>query len=119
MGKKGKDKASNRDFNLVKYFNEQRGVCYICREDMTLELGKPNTATIEHLQPRSKGGAVKQFNELAACSECNNLKSNRLPAEFLRAHVGYLAKLKEEAAEDDLHDNIIPFPQRPDEPRAA
>lgn len=118
MGHKRKDKRREvkRNKRLVAYFNEQSGACVYCQEQMTLKLGSPKTATIDHVIPRSKGGKKREENEVAACSECNSIKSNRPPAIFMRVQTGYLQALKEE----EIDRNIIPFPTAtPDEPRAS
>jgi 5-methylcytosine-specific restriction endonuclease McrA len=47
-------------------------VCAFCR-------GK--ASTIDHVLPRSRGGKNTWKNTVAACSPCNNKKSNRTPAE--------------------------------------
>ena len=112
--RKDKRKELKRNKKLVSYFNEQSGACAYCHEDMTLKLGEPNTATIDHVIPRSQGGKKQEFNEVAACSECNRLKSDRPVALFMRAHMGWLQALKREAVED----NIIKF-TGPEEPEAA
>ena len=38
--------------------------------------------TIDHVQPRSRGGADSWENLVACCLKCNNLKSDRTPAEM-------------------------------------
>jgi 5-methylcytosine-specific restriction endonuclease McrA len=45
-------------------------------------------ATIDHVKPRSRGGAHTWENTVAACSRCNARKANRTPAECgLTLHV--------------------------------
>jgi len=39
-------------------------------------------STIDHVQPRSRGGADSWENLVACCLRCNNLKSDRTPAEM-------------------------------------
>ncbi|ROQ38747.1 5-methylcytosine-specific restriction endonuclease McrA [Frondihabitans sp. PhB188] len=39
-------------------------------------------ATIDHVQPRSRGGVDSWENLVACCLRCNNLKSNRTPLEM-------------------------------------
>lgn len=39
-------------------------------------------STIDHVHPRSRGGADTWENLVAACVKCNNLKSNRTPQEM-------------------------------------
>jgi len=38
--------------------------------------------TIDHVLPRSRGGADSWENLIACCLKCNNVKSNRTPAEM-------------------------------------
>jgi len=40
-----------------------------------------HATTIDHLLPRSRGGAWTWLNTVAACETCNNRKANRTPAE--------------------------------------
>ncbi|MCM2971813.1 MULTISPECIES: HNH endonuclease [Larsenimonas] len=37
--------------------------------------------TIDHVLPRSRGGELSMLNAVAACRDCNALKSNRTPEE--------------------------------------
>ncbi|KQR44056.1 5-methylcytosine-specific restriction endonuclease McrA [Frigoribacterium sp. PvP120] len=39
-------------------------------------------STIDHVQPRSRGGADSWENLVACCLRCNNVKSDRTPAEM-------------------------------------
>ncbi|MBP2437240.1 HNH endonuclease [Microbacterium amylolyticum] len=41
-----------------------------------------NATTIDHVQPRSRGGADSWENLVAACLKCNNMKSDRTPQEM-------------------------------------
>ncbi|MFD5213041.1 HNH endonuclease [Microbacterium sp. NPDC058345] len=43
--------------------------------------GKP-AATIDHILPRSRGGADSWENLVACCLRCNNMKSDRTPQEM-------------------------------------
>lgn len=67
----------SRRNTLVKLFNEQSGVCPYCMENMTLERGEYNTATIEHIVPKSKGGSNLRANFMAVCSYCNSERGNK------------------------------------------
>nr|WP_296070783.1 HNH endonuclease [uncultured Actinoplanes sp.] len=42
--------------------------------------GKP-ASTIDHVLPRSRGGANEWANTVAACGRCNNRKGDRTPSE--------------------------------------
>lgn len=39
-------------------------------------------ATVDHVQPRSRGGIDSWENLVAACVKCNNVKGNRTPQEM-------------------------------------
>ncbi|MDX2025255.1 HNH endonuclease [Microcella sp.] len=41
-----------------------------------------NATTIDHVVPRSRGGADTWENLVACCLKCNNIKSDRTPAEM-------------------------------------
>lgn len=60
---------------LVRYI-EQEGKCCFCERDTIAQLGEPynrkRLATIEHVIPRSTGGANSFKNYLISCYECNN-----------------------------------------------
>lgn len=77
-----------RKAKLLRYFNEQAGHCVYCDIKMTLGLGQPNTAEVEHVTPRSKGGAKEAYNEVAACHECNQSKADKSVATWLREQTG-------------------------------
>lgn len=44
--------------------------------------GRPGRLTIDHVQPRSRGGTDAWENLLPACEDCNQSKGNRTPAEW-------------------------------------
>jgi len=77
-----------RKAQLRDLFNQQAGKCAYCKEDMTLELGWSNTATRDHIIPKSKFKISDKFNLVAACNRCNMIKSDRPLAEF----IGLMAK---------------------------
>ena len=41
-----------------------------------------NATTVDHVQPRSRGGKDTWENLVACCLKCNNIKSNKTPAEM-------------------------------------
>jgi 5-methylcytosine-specific restriction endonuclease McrA len=58
----------------------KRGV--LARDNHTCAYcGAPGANTVDHVQPRSKGGKSSWMNLVAACRECNNRKRNRTPEE--------------------------------------
>ena len=81
-----------RKRKLRDYFEEQGGRCGYCTDFMTLGLGYPATATIDHIIPLSKGGLRKRFNELAACQQCNTQKADKSLRQFLVEINGFKTK---------------------------
>lgn len=66
--KKTTKKAAARGLTkLEKYIYLQHGKCFFCGEKITLM-----SATIEHLNPVSKGGERTEANEVACCSTVNH-----------------------------------------------
>ncbi len=64
----------------------QNGRCFHCGCPMPDPLTqrdrhrkRPDSATIEHVLPRTLGGIQAWPNEVAACRACNALKADRLP----------------------------------------
>ncbi|HEY9496597.1 MAG TPA: HNH endonuclease [Intrasporangium sp.] len=50
-----------------------KGQCAYC--------GRFNATTMDHVQPRSRGGATSWLNAVAACDDCNARKGNQTPDE--------------------------------------
>jgi len=63
-----------------KLFKLQNGRCILCGKGM-----KKNKITLEHLQPRSKGGGDNLGNLGVAHGSCNSRKGNMSLAEWLRS----------------------------------
>ena len=72
---------------IVDLFNEQCGLCCYCSGKMTLKLGRHNTATVEHILPRSHGGK-DNFNRSAACLDCNQERGNTPLLIYLAERLG-------------------------------
>lgn len=73
----------NRKKTLVDLFDKQSGFCAYCQKRMTLSLGRPTTATKDHVIPKSKFRITDDFNLVAACQSCNSLKADKPLSEFL------------------------------------
>lgn len=63
-----------------KLWTKQRGNCHLCGRGMSREQGKPNTATFDHIIPKSKMrdnclGHVPN-NKKLACRQCNIWRGN-------------------------------------------
>jgi 5-methylcytosine-specific restriction endonuclease McrA len=54
-------------------FKRDRHLCQYC--------GSRNDLTIDHIQPRSRGGPDTWENLVTACQKCNNRKGDRRPEE--------------------------------------
>lgn len=72
-----------RKRQLVELFEKQAGRCAYCHKDMTLKLGWDDTATKDHIIPKSKFSISDEFNLVAACNKCNSLKSDMPLASFM------------------------------------
>jgi len=60
-------------------FYRDHGKCAYCGTELTLQEKKPNSLTIDHVIPQSKGGPHTWNNIVASCSTCNHAKSNHQP----------------------------------------
>jgi HNH endonuclease len=56
--------------------------CSYCRVEVSDDLppNHPRKATIDHLQPLTRGGRREEVNECVACWRCNNVKRARVPS---------------------------------------
>lgn len=69
-------------------WQEQQGVCFFCGRTMPeparqrlRHRKRMESATIDHVQPRTLGGLAEWSNEVAACRACNSAKADRPPTE--------------------------------------
>lgn len=63
-------------FRKKVLFNRDSWQCQYCREGLYWD-----TATIDHVVPRSHGGPTSWLNCVAACRRCNRHKANRTPEQ--------------------------------------
>jgi len=77
--------AEQRRQWLATHLVSQNGLCAYCNIEIT-EISAPGAedrrATIDHIVPRSRGGADKFENTLAACSYCNVAKGSSSLEEY-------------------------------------
>lgn len=70
--------------NMVR---KQKHRCYLCGASMTLRQGHWNTATIDHVVPRSRLKRMAhqklKANHKAACYKCNQAKGSMTAQEYL------------------------------------
>jgi 5-methylcytosine-specific restriction endonuclease McrA len=66
-----------RKNTLRRLFNIQGGLCAYCEIPMDINTcNKPNSPTVDHIIPKSKGGTCDPFNLVCACRACNNAKGD-------------------------------------------
>ena len=75
---------THRKGRLLRLFRKQKGRCYICGEPMALRTGRDDTATIEHLIPKSRTVVDYAHKYKAACYSCNQKKGSRTEIELER-----------------------------------
>ena len=75
MGMNSKDKRILK----AKIARIQGWHCYYCHKDLF-----PQTATLDHVEPVSKGGGTNKYNCVLACVECNREKGNLNVKEFVK-----------------------------------
>lgn len=68
-----------------RLYNEQGGICPYCLGEMTLTQHFNNSATVDHLIPKSRGGADLRENFVIACKSCNEDKGNKMPNMYILA----------------------------------
>ena len=75
---RGRIHYSSKRVRLTKRTLHARdeGLCQYCSKSLQL-----SEATLDHVQPRSRGGKAQWTNVALACRPCNAKKGNRTPAE--------------------------------------
>lgn len=86
MSKWKRSKSLPRRWQRNHLINKYGSVCYLCKE--TIETAK--AITFDHWIPVSKAGSDTLDNYRLAHSECNNLKADLTPEEFLEFQNGFL-----------------------------
>jgi hypothetical protein len=80
-----------------KLWRKQKGNCYLCGNGMSRQKGKANTATFDHVMPKSIlklcTDGYLAGNKKLACKSCNAEKADKPVREFMREK-GYLNDFK-------------------------
>jgi 5-methylcytosine-specific restriction endonuclease McrA len=53
--------------------------CYWCKRKLTMEIGSPNQATLDHKIPLALGGLDNANNWVLACEPCNHDRGSKMP----------------------------------------
>lgn len=73
----------------AKYHFKTGTHCWYCDRiygkdrNIYIKTNNPLLRTIDHIYPRSKRGLDSADNKIGCCEDCNNLKANRTPLEFV------------------------------------
>ena len=57
--------------------------CHYCCRQLNYVSGYRNSATVEHMFPRSQGGTLAIVNCLVVCKECNEKRGNKKFVDFV------------------------------------
>ncbi len=72
----GRAHAQHRLEAMRQLVRKHAGLCALCQEPVNFKQGTSKYATIDHIQPLSKGGLDAPSNWQLACHECNQKKGN-------------------------------------------
>jgi len=64
---------------LISLSEAQNHRCPYCGCAMRLEHGWPDSATIDHVVPKCRGGNNSPLNLVAACARCNSSRGHQRP----------------------------------------
>ena len=73
---KFRNKMKQQRFNKEALFMRDTGSCQYCLKQLTRA-----ECTIDHVMPRSRGGATDWENCVICCEKCNRKKGNKTPSE--------------------------------------
>ena len=74
---------------LAAIYDQQKGLCSYC--SMVLD---PSNTSVDHAQPRSKGGAHRPENFRVTCGDCNRLKHTKSEVEFRSFVIDYAKRFQ-------------------------
>ncbi len=75
-GLKRYERAVHREAAMRQLVRKHGGLCALCTEPVSFKPGTERYATIDHIQPLSKGGLDVITNWQLACQACNQKKGN-------------------------------------------
>ncbi len=80
-------KLAKKDIRSIRYkWSEVKlrdnMTCQFCGVQCTERKGKPNSATKDHVHPRSRGGGSDYTNIVVACADCNRKKGSKTCDEW-------------------------------------
>lgn len=60
-----------------KFYSLGHSRCHYCCRQLNYSSGFRNSATVEHIIPKSKGGTLALKNCLVVCAECNTKRADK------------------------------------------
>jgi 5-methylcytosine-specific restriction endonuclease McrA len=79
-----------RSYSGVKFISSNSN-CYYCGNPLD-----EYSRTVDHILPKSRGGVLSKKNKVYSCLQCNQLKGDMTPDEFLEFMGGYVSAMKKE-----------------------
>jgi 5-methylcytosine-specific restriction enzyme A len=75
-----KEKQKARDLRQTQWWKMKlsTGLCHYCEQKFT-----PQSLTMDHVVPLSRGGKSSKNNTVPSCKECNNKKKYYTPTELI------------------------------------
>ena len=77
-------KVAKNSYLRIRLAEAQNWKCCWCGCDVVPETNRKNTATIEHVVPKSFDGTDEWENLASACSDCNSKRGNDSPEYFMK-----------------------------------
>lgn len=85
MGKWKRSRSLPRRWQRNHLINQYGAICWICEKDVPMK-----QITIDHYVPLSKGGQDLLENYRLAHYDCNQLKADMLPDDFVKFQQGLI-----------------------------
>lgn len=78
------EKISRRKKAVLRWYQLGHRRCKYCHCQLVYNEGQPNTATAEHLVPKSQGGTEIFENLIVVCYRCNTARGNKDMTDWVK-----------------------------------